>query len=199
MKQLRVGIVQTGTANIASVLAALRRAQVEAYLLNTAEELQKADRVVLPGVGAFGAAMESLTAAELTETLTKRIREERPTLAICLGLQLLCSQSEESPDATGLDLLDATVQRFSPSLRVPQFGWSAVQSPNPDSFFEPGFAYFANSYCLPSAPSDWDVAYAEYGASYVASMRKGGVVACQFHPELSGIWGHRLIQRWLAL
>lgn len=202
-----VWIATTGTANLASVKAALYRAGTEPHLATTPEQVQQAKWLILPGVGAFGAAIQCLQEAHLFQALQDRILAGRPTLAICLGLQLFASASEESPGFTGLSIVPGTVTRFpeqSPTstgsfqrLRVPQFGWSQVHAPKHNTVFSTGYAYYANSYCLRDIPEGWDIALSEYGGSYVAAMCKGAVMACQFHPELSGAWGHSLILSWL--
>lgn len=199
MTTKRVGVVLTGTANLASVLAGLKRAGTEPYLIESQEQVRDATQLVLPGVGAFGAAMEKLRHKGLVEALQERLEAERSTLAICLGHQLLCRASEETPGVEGLGLLDQTVIQFPKTLRVPQFGWSMVTPQEEGGFFRPGYAYFANSYCLAASPEGWEVATSEYGHTYVATMRKGAIVSCQFHPELSSDWGHDLLTRWLQL
>jgi imidazole glycerol phosphate synthase glutamine amidotransferase subunit len=117
-------VVRTGTANLASVLAGLARAGAAAEVTEDPAVVESAERLVLPGVGAFGAAMERLSALGLVEPLVRRIDQGRPTLAVCLGLQLLAEESEESPNARGLGRIPLSVRRFpvQPRLRVPQLG-----------------------------------------------------------------------------
>lgn len=197
MNSCEVLIIQTGVANTASVLASIRRIGAIGRLTEDPGEVKKGKRVVLPGVGTFGAAMEKLQQTGLQEVLQERIARGLPTLAVCLGLQLLCSQSEENPGIKGLGIIPHPVCRFASSVRVPQFGWNLV-TPEPESeFLEKGFAYFANSYCLQEAPKGWQVAFTEYGGSFVSALERGSVLACQFHPELSGEWGLGLLRRWL--
>lgn len=193
-------VVPTGTANLASVLAGLRRAGAEPRTSLDPVEIRDADRVVLPGVGAFGAAMARLRERALVEPLRERVLSGRATLAVCLGLQLLCAESEESPGVGGLGVIDARVERFPAGLPVPQMGWNRVDTAGPGwfRFVEPGYAYFANSYRLRAAPEGWRAATATYGAPFVAALERGGVLACQFHPELSGAWGAELLRAWLA-
>jgi imidazole glycerol-phosphate synthase subunit HisH len=115
---------------------------------------------------------------------------------MCVGLQVLFEASDESPHATGLAALPGRVGRFADSVRVPQFGWNRV-APQPGCrLIEPGYAYFANSYRALEAPG-CAIATAEHGGRFVAALERGGVLACQFHPELSGAYGHELIGRWL--
>lgn len=190
-------IIPTGTANLASVLAAFRRLGVELVPAGKADEVDAADRVVLPGVGTFGSAAERLEEGGLTEALHRRVDSGRPTLAVCVGMQFLASSSEESPGASGLGALEGSIYRFDEDLIVPQLAWSQVMPDPASRFVEPGWAYFANSYRLTEAPEGWASSTATYGKPFVAALERDGVLACQFHPELSGQWGSDLLQRWL--
>lgn len=182
---------------MASVLASIRRLGALGRVTANPREVQAARRVVLPGVGAFGAGMEKLQSAGLQEILQERIAQGLPTLAVCLGLQLLCSQSEEHPGIKGLGIIPHPVCRFPSSVRVPQFGWNLV-TPEPGcEFLQKGYAYFANSYCLRAVPSGWKVAFTEHGGKFVSALERESVLVCQFHPELSGEWGMWLMERWL--
>ncbi len=192
-----VRIVPTGTANTASVTAALIRLDATVSEAQTADDVHNSAGVILPGVGAFGAAMSRVDDIGLAPALRRRIEEGRPTLLVCVGMQLLCRDSEESPEADGLAILDATVTRFGGDVRVPQLGWNQVDPGADMRFLEPGWAYFANSYRLNRVPAGWNAATTDYGGNFVAALEKGDVLACQFHPELSGRWGARLLGRWL--
>lgn len=190
-------IVQTGTANIASVLAGLRRAGAQPELTQDPQRVARAERIVLPGVGALAAAKQKLVGDGLDEVLRERVLAGRPTLAICLGLQLLCTRSAESPDTLGLDVLHGDVVRFPATVRVPQMGWNLVSPDQKCRYLKKGYAYFANSYCLTASPDSWRPAWSDHGGPFVAAVEQGDVVACQFHPELSGPWGQDLLNRWL--
>lgn len=193
----QVAIVKTGIANLASVKAGLHRAGAEVSIVDTPEELESSPYVVLPGVGAFAAGMKKLEESRIKGILIERIASGKPTLAICLGLQLLFEESEESPGIQGMGILPGKVRRFASELTVPHFGWNKVEpSPNCD-VLTPGYAYFANSYKVTEVPDDWNPAYTEYGGRFVSGFEKGAVVCGQFHPELSSTWGLGLIQRWL--
>jgi imidazole glycerol phosphate synthase glutamine amidotransferase subunit len=191
-------IVRTGIANLASVEAGLRRAGADCVIADDPGRVAAAERVVLPGVGTMKAAMDGLHAQGLVDVLRDRVRAGRPTLAICLGLQLLFETSEESPGTKGLGVLPGHVSRFPTSVRTPQMGWNRVE-PEPGAvYLEPGFAYFANSYRVETLPPPWSGAYVDYGGRSVAALERGAVLACQFHPELSGAWGLALLRRWLV-
>jgi glutamine amidotransferase len=191
-----VVVVPTGTANLASVRAALTRLRARSRLAEDATMIEDATHVVLPGVGSFGAAVAGLREAGLDAALAARVKTGRAPLAMCVGLQVMFETSEESPHATGLALLPGHVGRFPDSVRVPQFGWNRVEPEAGCRLIEPGYAYFANSYRVLEAPG-CAIATAEHGGRFVAALERGSVLACQFHPELSGAYGHRMIGRWL--
>jgi len=197
MKNQTVLVVPTGTANMASVLAGLERAGANARVTADPGEVLSGDRLVLPGVGALGAAISRLLKDGLVEALTTRLREGRPTLAVCLGLQILCESSAESPGVQGLGILAGRTEKFPQSVRVPQIGWNRVEGENGCRLIESGYAYFANSYRLIDPPAGWNAAFSDHGGRFVAALERGLVLACQFHPELSGQWGLALIRRWL--
>lgn len=191
-------VVPTGTANLASVLAAFRRLGVEPAVSAEPGRIRQASHVMLPGVGSFGAAMRRLREAGADRALVARIAEGRPTIAICVGHQLLFETSDESPGERGLGVVSGHVGRFPESVRVPQFGWNEVTAAPGSALLASGYAYFANSYRASEAPG-WLVATATHGGRFVAAMERGHVVGCQFHPELSGAYGAALLARWLAL
>lgn len=195
---VEVAIVPTGTANLASVMAAFRRLGAEPALVEDAAGIREASHVMLPGVGAFGASLERLRQGGLDEALTQRIAADRPTIAICVGHQLLFEASEESPGIKGLGVVEATVSRFPASVRVPQFGWNAIEAGEDCALLESGHAYFANSYRALEAPG-WRVAVASHGGQFIAAIERGNVIGCQFHPELSGDYGAALLSRFLEL
>jgi len=189
-------VLPTGTANVASVLAAFTRLGATTRIAEDAAAITHAERVVLPGVGTFGAAMAGLRRAGLDRAMAARARDRAPTMAMCVGLQVLFEESEESPGATGLCVIKGRVGQFPQGVRVPQFGWNRI-TPEPGCrYLAPGFAYFANSYRVREAPG-CAVAHAEHGERFVAGLEFGDVVACQFHPELSGAYGRDLLARWL--
>jgi len=201
----RVVIVETGIANVASVAAAFERLGCRSDVTAERDRVEGAELLVLPGVGAFGAGMSRLRGAGLVGPLVERVEGNRPTLCVCLGMQLLCARSEESPGVEGLGVIDAEVLAFPEGVRRPQFGWNLVrpggEAPDgtgePRALVERGYAYFANSFRVREAPGEWRPAYAEHGGPFVAAVERGRVLTCQFHPELSGAWGMALLGRWL--
>ncbi|GAB4296269.1 MAG: imidazole glycerol phosphate synthase subunit HisH [Myxococcota bacterium] len=191
-------IVRTGTANIASISAAFKRLGANITLGGSKEDIERAERIVLPGVGAFAAAMQKLSVSGVASALKEYISEGKPLLAICLGLQLLCESSEESPNVKGLSVIKSEVTKFNEGVRIPQLGWNSILVESDCAYLKPGCAYFANSYRLEKAPDGWRAAYSVYGGKFVAALERGNILACQFHPELSGNYGLDLIRRWLA-
>jgi len=191
-------IVQTGSANTASVLSKFTSMGVRPRLTDQPAEIESAAHVVLPGVGSFGAAMDRLSRAALVEPLRARIASGASTLCICLGLQLLFEESEESPGVRGLGVVPGMITRFTGESRVPHMGWNRVVAPDGLAFVRDGDAYYANSFRAAAAPEGWRVATTEYGGRFVAAIERKSVLACQFHPELSGGWGIDLLTRWLA-
>jgi imidazole glycerol phosphate synthase glutamine amidotransferase subunit len=192
----RLVILPTGTANLASVLAAFTRLGAKARVAREPAEVLDAERLVLPGVGTFGATMAGLREAGLDEAIALRARSGAPVLAMCVGLQVLFEASAESPGERGLAVLDGEVGRFPVRVRVPQFGWNRIEPEPGCRYLEAGYAYFANSFRVLQAPG-CKVAHALHGETFVAALERGPLLACQFHPELSGAFGHALMARWL--
>jgi len=160
------------------------RLGVRTRAVESGDDLSSDLPLVVPGVGAFGPAMQSLQDHGWDSALKTRITEGKPTLGICLGMQLLLEGSDESPGVSGLSVARGFAKTFEGDLRVPQMGWN-------------GRYYYANSYRLPEKPEGWTCSMAEYGKPFVAMMRNGRVWGCQFHPELSGDSGRDLLRAWL--
>ena len=143
--------------------------------------------------------MKQLQRNNLVEPIREHVMKGRPLLAVCLGLQLLCNTSEESPGVEGIGLVDAELSRFDGVRLVPQIGWNQVSPCEDSDLGRAGYAYFANSYRLTERPPGWGGAMSHYGRPFVAALLRENVLACQFHPELSGAWGQSLIARSLKL
>lgn len=196
-------VIGTGTANTASVLAGLQRVGAAPELTRDPQSVREAARVVLPGVGTYAAVRATLDSEgasgdSLAAAVSDRIREGRPTLCICLGLQLLFEGSEESPEVRGLGLIPGYASRFLGTDRVPQLGWNAVEAAADCEILASGYAYYANSYRLDARAPGWQLATTDHGGTFLAACERGPVVACQFHPELSGDFGMGILERWMA-
>lgn len=196
MQEKCVQIIDTGVANIHSLEAAFSRLGCQWQLTVDPKSIAESEYVVLPGVGAFRSAVESIDAKGLRESIVGRVRGDRRTLAICLGMQLLCESSQESPGVRGLGVVPCEIQRFSDHVQVPQLGWNSV-TPSSEDYFPTGSAYFANSFRLSQRPEGWNCATTHYDGEFVSSFWRSNTLACQFHPELSGQWGQELLSRWL--
>lgn len=189
-------ILPTGTANLASVEAAFKKLGASTARADNPDDIADAARVVLPGVGTFGATMAGLKRGGFAGPIAERVRAGKPTLTMCVGLQVLFETSEESPGAEGLGVVPGEVGRFPSDVSVPQFGWNRLEAEAACRYVESGYAYFANSYRVRAAPG-FATAIAHHGEPYIAAFEHGDVVACQFHPELSGAFGLALMRRWL--
>lgn len=197
-----VGIVRTGVANLASVVAAVERLGACIEWVDDGEAVLACERLVLPGVGAFDAAMDALERRGLVEPLRERLASGAPLLAICLGMQLCCEGSEEAPGRGGLGAVPGQVRRLPDGVRVPQLGWNRIEPDPACALVAAGHVVYANSYALPApAPGrsigDWKVARSTHGMDLVAALERGAQLLCQFHPELSGAVGSALLERWL--
>lgn len=195
-------IINTGVANIRSLTAAFDRLQQPWQLTEDAQAISETEHCVLPGVGAFAAAAAALDRMQIRSAIIDRINADRPLLCICLGMQLLAQSSEEANEveaARGLGIIPHRIERFSNAVKIPQLGWNRVQPKSSDTAgpFPAGEAYFANSFRLANEPDGWGVAITNYGEPFVSSLWRGRVLACQFHPELSGAWGQQVLKTWL--
>jgi len=195
-------IVKTGIANIGSVVSGLERQGYKSKVIEGGEEVLLAKRVIVPGVGHFAQAMHHIREHNLEGAILERIKRGLPTLFVCVGLQVLGATSEEGDFTTqGLGLIQSRVTKFPATVRVPQQGWNKVTPSSSMRFVVEGYAYYSNSFSFQDFPSDqgWSIAHSYHGVPFVAAFEKGPVLACQFHPELSGKWGQDLLSRWLSL
>ena len=193
-----VHVVRTGTANLASVLVALKRVGAEPHVTHDPAEVAQAERLLVPGVGTFGASMEALRKHGLEQPLLERVQEgRRATLGICVGLQLFCQSSAESPGALGMGAVHGVLRRFGTHVRVPQLGWNEVRPQGGTQLVTSGYAYFAHSYRLEEVPAGWHGSTTDHGGVFVSALERGPMLLCQFHPELSGAYGLALLGRWM--
>ena len=191
-------IVDSGVANLASIAGAFQRLGVTPVVTADPAIVRDAARLVLPGVGAFGAGMTALRSRGLDAAIQEVAARGAPLLGVCLGMQMLCEASEETPGVAGLGVLAGTCRRLPPSVRIPHLGWNSV-SPEPEArLLTPGVAAFANSYALREGPAGWTTAWTTHGVPFIAALERGPMLACQFHPELSGAYGAALLDRWLT-
>ena len=199
-----IAIIDYGAGNLQSVEKALRHLGCQCQITADPGELAAAQAAVLPGVGAFGDAMGQLRARGLEEPIWQFVSSGKPFLGICLGLQILFEESEESPGVKGLGLLRGKVLRLpkESGLKIPHIGWNSLSVGKPGGLFagvegEP-YVYFVHSYYL-RAEEDVVTATAEYGTTIHAAVQKGNLLACQFHPEKSGQVGLSLLENFKAM
>lgn len=193
-----VVIVDSGVANLTSIASAFGRLGAAVAVTPDPDAVRSAPRVVLPGVGAFGAGLATLRARGLTTAIADVAARGTPLLGVCLGMQMLCERSDETPGVPGLGVIPGGCLRLPDSVRVPQLGWNHVAVEPGARLLASGVAAFANSYALRDAPAGWTPAWSTYGAPFVAALERNAILACQFHPELSGAWGAALLGRWLG-
>ena len=191
-------IVDSGVANLASIAGAFRRLGATIEVTADPVIVRNAQRVVLPGVGAFGAGMSALRQNNLEQPIRDAVSAETPLLGVCLGMQLLCEGSEEAPGISGLGIIAGTCRLLPSDVRIPHLGWNSV-TPEPGArFVTNGVAAFAHSYALRESSGDATPVWATHGVRFVAGLEQRSVLACQFHPELSGAYGAALLERWLT-
>ena len=200
-----IAVLDYDAGNIKSVEKALNYLGEEVKITRDREEILSADGVILPGVGAFGDAMEKLHQYGLVKVIREVAEQEIPFLGICLGLQLMFESSEETPGVEGLHLLDGRIRRIpaAPGLKIPHIGWNDLTFPNEGRLFrgvdEHAYVYFVHSYYLEAADPSIVTATTEYGTLIHASVEKNNIFACQFHPEKSSRIGMKILQNFIEI
>ena len=200
-----IAIIDYDAGNIKSVEKALQKLNAEVVITKDAEEILRADKVILPGVGAFGDAMDNLKKYGLDKVIHQVVEKGTPFLGICLGLQLLFERSDETPGAIGLGILEGEVLRIPDknNLKIPHMGWNSLHLQNQGRLFqgisEQSYVYFVHSYYLKAKDADIVKATTDYGVNIHASVEKGNVFACQFHPEKSSEVGLQILKNFVEL
>ena len=196
----QVGIIDYGVGNLRSVEKAFAAAGCTAVVSSDEKVLREAQRLVLPGVGAFAACMKALTERGLDELVRERVARGTPLLGVCVGMQMLFEESEEFGRTLGLRLLPGRVRRFSGDLVVPQVGWNQIQQVRTHPLFEGivdgEFFYFVHSYYCESDDPAVVIGETEYGATYASVVARGNVCGVQFHPEKSQTVGLKLLSNF---
>lgn len=200
-----IAIIDYDAGNIRSVEKALTRLGQEVWVTRDPERLLNADKVILPGVGSFGDAMEHLKEYGLVDVIHEIVDSGTPFLGICLGLQLLFERSDETPGVDGLGILKGEILRIpdKEGLKIPHMGWNSLELQNDGRLFrgieETPYVYFVHSYYLKAADESIVKATTEYSTCIHASVEKDNVFACQFHPEKSSEVGLRILNNFAKL
>lgn len=200
-----IAIIDYDAGNIKSVEKALQRLGQEVMITRDPEEILNADKVILPGVGAFGDAMVNLRKYHLDQVIYQVVERNIPFLGICLGLQLLFEKSDETKGVAGLGILKGEICRIpdGENLKIPHMGWNSLHLQNDGRLFrgikEDAYVYFVHSYYLKAEDEEIVKATTEYGTHIHASVEQGNVFACQFHPEKSSDVGLEILKNFVEL
>lgn len=200
-----VAIIDYGAGNLSSVKKALDFLGAESEITKDRDKIMAASHIILPGVGSFGDAMDSMNRRGLTETVKEAALSGKPFLGICLGLQLLFESSEESPGVGGLGLLKGKIVEIPKDrgLKVPHIGWNSVSLKQTDGIFkgidQNSYFYFVHSYYLKGADEGAVAATTDYGVEIQCAVQQGNLCATQFHPEKSSKTGLQVLNNFLAM
>ncbi|MBQ8666073.1 MAG: imidazole glycerol phosphate synthase subunit HisH [Lachnospiraceae bacterium] len=200
-----IAVIDYDAGNMLSVVKALGHLGQEPVITRDRETICLADKVILPGVGAFGDAMTRLNGYGLTGVIREVIAKGTPFFGICLGLQLLYDESEESPGIAGIGALKGTIKKIPTGeyKKIPHMGWNSLDFPNKGRLFkgidEGAYVYFVHSYYLEAANRETVTATCNYNVSIDASVECENIFACQFHPEKSGTVGLQILKNFIKL
>lgn len=200
-----IAIIDYGAGNLQSVKKALDFIGAESIITDNPSEIEKCDKILLPGVGSFGDAMESMKKKNLVEPVKQNALSGKPFLGICLGLQLLFESSEESEGVCGLGILKGKVKKFPDNmgLKIPHIGWNSVDIKQNDAVFKDipdhSYVYFVHSYYLEAENENEVAAVTHYGIDFHSAVGKNNMFAVQFHPEKSGDVGLRILKNFAEM
>lgn len=201
-----IAIIDYGAGNIQSVYKALKFIGAECKVTSDKDEILNADGAILPGVGSFGDAMDTMTKRGIKDTIIEYTKSGKPFLGICLGLQLLFPESEETPGVKGLDIFKGTITKIpnqNRTLKIPHMGWNNISIKQKNGIFkdiegEP-YVYFVHSFYLKAQDKDIVAATTQYGVEIDAAVQKGNIIATQFHPEKSGEVGLKMLKNFVEM
>ena len=199
----KITIIDYGMGNLYSVQNALRSIGAEPVVTSDAAVIAQAEKILLPGVGAFGDCMANLEKSGLIHVIMDSLHSGKPFLGICLGMQLLFEGSDEAPGVKGLGFFKGQVRLLHTELKIPHMGWNSLHIQNSGRLFkgipENTYVYFVHSYYLQAEDEEIVKATTQYSTCIHASVEKGNVFACQFHPEKSSRWGLKILENFAAL
>lgn len=201
-----IAIIDYGAGNIQSVYKALKFIGADCKVTSDKDEILNADGAILPGVGSFGDAMDTMTKRGIKDTIIEYTKSGKPFLGICLGLQLLFPESEETPGVKGLDIFKGTITKIpnqNRTLKIPHMGWNNISVKQKNGIFkdiegEP-YVYFVHSFYLKAQDKDIVAATTQYGVEIDAAVQKGNIIATQFHPEKSGEVGLKMLKNFVEM
>jgi imidazole glycerol-phosphate synthase len=196
-----ITLLDYGAGNVRSLINALECLGADVKTVQRPEDILSAEKLIFPGVGAFGSMMNVLNRKHYISPLKEYIRSGRPFLGICLGLQALFNGSEEAPGTPGLGIIPGVVKRFSTNCPVPHIGWNGIKAQQPSLLFR-GMRgdekfYFVHSYHAMLFDKSWVLSTTDYGGKFVSAVQQGPIAAVQFHPEKSGVCGLRMLENFL--
>ena len=200
-----IAVIDYGVGNLFSLSSSLAYLGLENKVTRSARELDEASHIILPGVGAFGDAMEKLASTGLVPELERQAENGKPLLGICLGMQLLFESSEETPGVEGLKILPGKILRIpaAPGLKIPHMGWNSIHITPGSRLFaglpEGAYVYFVHSYYLKAGTEDIVAASTEYGTHIHAAVESKNVCGCQFHPEKSSSVGLQILKNFASM
>lgn len=203
---IMIAIIDYGAGNIQSVYKALKFIGADCKVTSDKDEILNADGAILPGVGSFGDAMDTMTKRGIKDTIIEYTKSGKPFLGICLGLQLLFPESEETPGVKGLDIFKGTITKIpnqNRTLKIPHMGWNNISIKQKNGIFkdiegEP-YVYFVHSFYLKAQDKDIVAATTQYGVEIDAAVQKGNIIATQFHPEKSGEVGLKMLKNFVEM
>ena len=200
-----IAIIDYGAGNLQSVKKAFDFIGAESVITDNPEIINACDRILLPGVGSFGDAMDSMAKSGLVETVKQNALSGKPFLGICLGLQLLFEESEESPGVKGLGIFKGKIKKFSSDmgLKIPHIGWNSLEIKQKDGIFknipENSYVYFVHSYYLHAEDKNDIATVTKYGIDFHSAVGKNNIFATQFHPEKSGDVGLQVLRNFASM
>lgn len=195
-----IGIIDYGAGNLCSVKNALDYYKFKNHFIKKPEELKRVEKIILPGVGAFGSAIIKLKKSGLFDAIYQWLKKDQPFLGICLGLQLLFEESEESKGEKGFGIFRGITKRLR-HYKIPQIGWNSVRILKDSNLVQAKknilYFYFLHSYYVDTPERDLIIGMTEYGVEYPSIINRGNIYGIQFHPEKSGINGLLLLRNWV--
>ena len=200
-----IAIIDSGAGNLQSVKKAFDFIGAESVITDNPEIINSCDRILLPGVGSFGDAMDSMHKSGLVETVKQNALSGKPFLGICLGLQLLFEESEESPGVKGLGIFKGKIKKFSSDmgLKIPHIGWNSLSIKQKNTLFkdipENSYVYFVHSYYLHAEDENDIATVTNYGIDFHSAVGKNNIFATQFHPEKSGDVGLQILRNFASM